>query len=134
MSQLFKLLIITIILTSCKHENNGFKITGNIKGIKDSTLIKLYDLERQFYIDSTYSHNGNFTLQGKVEKPTTCWLRTNGESIVIQVENLDLTFTSTVKDMRLNSKITGGREQDLQNELQKLQKPYDIIFLELMIV
>jgi thiol-disulfide isomerase/thioredoxin len=129
MGKIFKLLIIAIILTSCKTKNNGFTITGYIDGIKDSTLIKIYDLDRQLDMDSAYSNNGNFTLLGKVEKPTTCWLRVNGESIVIQVENVDMTFTSTIKDIRLNSKITGGREQDLQNELQKLQKPYDIIYL-----
>jgi len=129
MKKTYNLLLIIFIITSCKTKNNGFTITGYIDGIKDSTLIKIYDLDRQFDIDSTYSNNGNFTLQGKVEKPTTCWLRANEESIVIQVENVDMTFTSTIKDMRLNSKVTGGREQDLQNALQKLQKPYDIIYI-----
>lgn len=129
MNKFLKLLIISIILTSCKSEDQGFIITGHIEGIKDSTLIKIYDLDRQFDIDSTYSNNGNFVLKGRVEKPTGCWIRANGESATLQVENVEMTFTSTIKDLRLNSIITGGREQELQNELQELQKPYDIIYL-----
>jgi peroxiredoxin len=38
-------------------------------------------------------------------------------------------FNSPLKDMRLKSSITGGKEQALQNELNKLQYPYDLIYL-----
>jgi len=130
MNKLFKLFVITIIiLTSCKNKNDGFTITGHIDGIKDSTLIKLYDLERQFNIDSTYSYNGGFSLNGNVKKPTGCWILANDEYATIQVENVEMSFTSTINNLRLNSRITGGKEQELQNKLTKLQKPYDIIYL-----
>jgi len=129
MKRLFKLFLIAFILTSCNHKNDGFIIIGHIDGINDSTLIKLYDLERQFFIDSTYSNNEDFILKGKVEIPTACWIRANDKSATIQVENVEMTFTSSIKNLRLNSKITGGKEQKLQNELKKLQQPYDIIYL-----
>ncbi len=129
MKKIFKSLVIIIILTSCKTKNNGFTITGHIEGIKDSTLIKLYDIDRQSKIDSTYSSNEDFTLTGKVETPTGCWIQVNGQSTTIQVENVEMTFKSKINNLRVDSKVTGGKEQELQNELKKLQKPHDIIYL-----
>ena len=131
MKRKFKfLLIITIVLTSCSSTNNGFKIKGHINGINDSTLIKLYDIDRQFTIDSTFSTNGNFILKGIVENPTSCWIQAKNKSTTIQVENVEMTFKSSIENLRLDSKVTGGIEQELQNKLKELQRPHDKIYLE----
>lgn len=130
MERLFILLLTSIITISCHDKKDGFKIIGHIEGIKDSTLIELYDLNGQFNIDSTFTHNGNFILKGIVEKPTACWVRANKESSTIQVENVEMTFKSTVENFRLNSEVTGGKEQELGNALKKLQKPFEILYLE----
>lgn len=129
MKKVLTLLIIPIIIISCKNRNDGFTITGYIEGIKDSTLIKLYDIDRQFNIDSTYSSNRDFTLKGKVENPTSCRIYAEGQSTVIQVENVEMTFKSSINNLNLESKVSGGGEQELQNELKKLQQPHDIVYL-----
>lgn len=123
---IFCVLVISSFLTSCKNDK-GFRITGHIEGVEDSTLVKLYDLDNQFFIDSTYTHKGDFILRGQVEEPKTCWLRVDKVNVVISVENVEMTFTGKVGELKLGSSVTGGKEQDLQNELKELQKPYDII-------
>lgn len=125
--KVFGLVILTIILTSFKFDD-GFIIKGHIDGIDNGTWIKLYDLDQQIYLDSTFSEKGNFILKGKVEYPTTCWIKCKEEYAVIQVENTEMIFNSPIKDMHLNSIIQGGKEQELQNELKKLQQPYDILY------
>ncbi|MBF6596607.1 MAG: AhpC/TSA family protein [Fermentimonas sp.] len=128
MRHLIIILIATITFSSCKTKNDGFNISGHIEGIKDSILITLYDLDQQINLDSAFSINGYFELSGKVEYPTGCWIKCQDEYANIQVENVNMSFTSPIKDMHLNSLITGGTEQELQNELMKLQKPYDLIY------
>jgi thiol-disulfide isomerase/thioredoxin len=126
--QLFGLVILITILGSCSTDN-GFIIKGHIEGIKDSSLITLYDFDPQITLDSAYSINGNFELKGKVDNPTGCWLKCNDEYAILQVENTEMIFNSPLKDMRLKSTITGGKEQEMQNELNNLQFPYDNIYL-----
>jgi thioredoxin-related protein len=128
MKKLLGFLIITVILSSCKTKNDGFTITGHIEGIKDSTLITLYDMDQRINLDSAFSINGDFELRGNVEYPTGCFIHCEGEYANIQVENVEMSFTSPIEDMHLHNKITGGKEQELQNELKKLQQPYDLIY------
>lgn len=122
------ILITTITFSSCKIKNDGFNIIGHIEGIEDSTLITLYDLDQQINLDSAFSINGDFELSGEVEYPTGCWIKCQDEYANIQVENVEMSFKSPIKDMHLNSKIIGGKEQELQNELKKLQQPHDQVY------
>lgn len=121
--QIFGLVSLTIILVNC-NSNNGFIIKGHIEGIKDSSLITLYDLDQQVCLDSAFSKNGDFILKNKVEKPTGCWLRCGNEYANIQVENTEMSFNSPIKNMNLYCVINGGAEQELANDLQKKQFPY----------
>ena len=128
MKYLIIILLTTITFSSCKTKNNGFNIVGHIEGVKDSTLITLYDLDQQINLDSAFSIDGDFELRGNVEYPTGCWIKCQNEYANIQVENVEMSFTSPIEDMHLNNIITGGKEQELQNELKKLQQPYDLIY------
>lgn len=130
MNRIITLLAITLLLTNCKKEESGFVINGNIIGIPDSTLVKLYDLDAETYIDSSFTIHGSFILKGKVDQPTTCWLQVNGESTTIQVENVEMSFQSTMESVGTKSVVTGGREQELRNELIALQTPYNQLFKE----
>lgn len=119
----FVLVILIISLTKCK-QNNGFLIKGHIDGIDDGTLITLYDFDQQADLDSAYSLNGNFIFEGHVEFPTGFWIKCKNESATIQVENTEMTFSSTLNDMRYSCVVKGGDEQKLQTELDNLQGPY----------
>lgn len=120
------LLALAMILASFSLKD-GFIVKGHIDGIEDGTWVKLYDLDQQIYLDSAVSKGGNFILKGAVDYPRTCWLECKNESSIIQMENTEFTFNSPLKKMRQNSKIQGGKEQELQNELSKMQQPYDIL-------
>ena len=126
--QLLFVATIVILFTSCTSKKEGFLIQGYIDDIKDSTLITLYDLYHQIDLDSSFVVNGEFVLKGIVEQPTGCWIRCEGKNANIQVENTLFSFKSSIKDMHLHSEISGGMEQELQNELKDLQRPYDLIY------
>lgn len=125
---LLGILFLALILLNFKTDP-GFLIKGHIEGIEDGTLVTIFDLDEQITLDSAFSTNGDFILDGVVEHPSSCWIRCKDQYAIIQVENIEMTFVSLLKDMQLNCSIQGGKEQELQNELSKLQRPYEISYL-----
>ncbi|WP_321479700.1 TlpA disulfide reductase family protein [uncultured Bacteroides sp.] len=121
------LVVLTMILASFSLKD-GFIVKGHIDGIEDGTWVKLYDLDQGMYIDSAVSKGGNFILKGSVDYPRECWIKCKDEYSIIQMENTEFTFNSPLKEMHQNSKIKGGKEQELQNELSKIQQPNKIIY------
>jgi peroxiredoxin len=109
--------------------HNKFSIDGKIPNVTNGTLVKLYDLDQQVYLDSACINNGMFKLTGYVELPTTCWIQCMNEYAIIQVENTHMFFESPLKGMVSNYTASGGKEQDLQNKLNELQRPFDQIYL-----
>lgn len=105
-----------------------FTINGHISGVEDGAAVYLYDIEEQLVLDSALIEERSFRLSGKIDHPTTCWVKCQGEYAIIQLENVDFTFSAAHENMHLNSRINGGREQALQNELQVLQRPWDKIY------
>lgn len=129
-SQFYILLLLAIaphVLCAQKISKDGFKINGVIHGVKDGTMVKLVDIEEQTVLDSAAVSKGQFVLKGKVSVPTSCWLQCGEEYAILEVENLNMQFSSPLKEMRLNCKVSGGKEQDLQNKLAQLQRPFDLI-------
>jgi peroxiredoxin len=123
------LLIIYSQSSFAQKHHNKFSIEGKIQNVSNGTLVKLYDLNQQVYIDSAYINNGMFKLTGYVELPTTCWIQCMNEYAIIQVENTHMFFESPLKGMVAHYTASGGKEQDLQNQLNKLQRPFDQIYL-----
>jgi peroxiredoxin len=105
-----------------------FVIKGHIDGIENGTKIYLHNVDEQVKIDSAVSQNGNFILKGIVERPATCWVECKDQYAIIQVENTVMEFNAPFNNMRLYATAKGGKEQDLQTELNSLQHPYEIIF------
>jgi len=106
----------------------GFILKGNIRGTENGAKVRLVDVDGQKILDSAVIANEVFVLKGHVDEPTSCWIQCNGEYAIIQVENTAITFTSPLKDMKLSYTAQGGREQFLQNELNHLQRSYEIIY------
>ena len=46
--------------------SKGYSLKGNIKGLKDSTLVFLQDVQGNM-VAQDYAKNGKFTLNGKVD-------------------------------------------------------------------
>ncbi|WP_299288374.1 TlpA disulfide reductase family protein [uncultured Mucilaginibacter sp.] len=115
-------------ITYAQVKPKRFLLKGVISGTEDGTKVMLFDIEGQRVIDSANTVNGAFVLQGQVERPTACWIRCKNEYATIQVENTFMTFTSPLKEMKLNFSAQGGKEQSLQNELDNLQRGYERIY------
>lgn len=125
------LLICCFLCSHAQQENlKGFEIEGHISGIDNGTKVFLYDIDGEITLDSAIAFQGNFIFRGHVDRPTICWVKCQNEpAATILVENTQMTFRSTINQMRLNAIVTGGKEQDLQNELTSAQYPFDKIFL-----
>lgn len=119
-------LLFNTVSTYAQHKTSaGFVINGHISGVKDGTLVKLFDIDRLKVIDSTVTKSGKFKFTGQVKKPLSCWIQCAGEYATVQVENVPMTFESPLKNMKINYLATGGREQTLESELDKALKPYE---------
>jgi len=121
------LLFISIFSIVACSNSNEYIIEGHIEGASDSTLIKLYDLITEDYIDSCYTINEEFIFKGKVEYPRTLWLFCNKEIAVLQVENVPIKFKSKINYFQKEAIVDGGYEQDLANEVRRLQRPYQVM-------
>jgi peroxiredoxin len=124
---LLPLLIFNISLYA--QQLSYFNIAGHIDGVKDSTVVRIVDIDRQIIIDSALTKSGDFILKGHVDQPSACWLQCMNEYATIQVEDIGMTFQSPIRDMKLNFTAKGGNEQSLQTELDKLQRPYERIYM-----
>jgi peroxiredoxin len=130
-----QIIIVLIVLNNlfsisyCQQNNlRGFTITGHIEGIENNTEILLYDINQEINLDSSYSKNGNFFFKGRVNFPTSCWIKCKNEYAELMVENIPMTFEGNIKDLYIHHKTKGGREQDLNNELNELQLPFAICY------
>ena len=123
--EILAIVFLTISALTSFAQNKKFTLTGIIHGVKDSTLVNLYALDEQVILDSAYTKGGKFTLTGHVDQPTICWLRCTNEYATIIVENTNMQFESPLKNMVLDHKASGGKEQALLNKLNKLQYPYN---------
>lgn len=131
----YKIIGLILIVISCCHISfaqqspaENFTIKGHIDSIEDGIKVFLFNIQEQQIIDSALSTQGNFILKGHVESPVTCWIQCKGEYAIVQVENTPMEFRSPLKRMFLYSSTKGGREQELQNQLDAQQRPYDHIF------
>lgn len=122
------LMLFCLLYSLCPAQKNGFTIKGKIQGVEDNTPVVLYNLDTETHMDTAYVQKGSFVLTGYVNHPTTCWIECKREYAIIQVENTGIVFNSPLKDMRLFASIRGGKEQDLQNELTRLQHPHELIY------
>lgn len=133
-----KLLTSTLFISSLFFNNSsvfaqkakkGFVINGHISGSEKGTKIYLTTIKEQTFLDSCITDNGHFTFRGYVSRPTSCRIECGNEDAVIELENTTFQFTAPLKRMQYHAVITGGKEQDLSNQLHALQRPQDSLAL-----
>lgn len=74
MKTTLSLLILCFVLSGCgKLDKKEYRITGEIKGLKDSTMLYL-DSNEQHDFDSTMAIKGKFRFKGKLDEPRLCML------------------------------------------------------------
>lgn len=120
-------LLLIIAFQVSGQDNTGFVINGQITGVVDGTKVYLFNIDNQIIIDSANTVSGNFIIKGKVDYPITCWIKCNDEYAIIMLENANIKFSSPLKDMHLYASASGGKEQSLLSELDKIRQPYNIV-------
>ena len=118
MKIIIKILIITILFTSCKPEvkTDGYVINGNAKGVYNGIRVYLKGFDqnnRQVDIDTAIVMNEKFTFNGKVISPEMCFLNINSVNgnLPLIIENSEITI-DVDKDDLTASKVFGTKTNE----------------------
>jgi thiol-disulfide isomerase/thioredoxin len=118
MKIIIKILIITILFTSCKPESktDGYVINGNAKGVYNGIRVYLKGFDqnnRQVDIDTAIVMNEKFTFNGKVISPEMCFLNINSVNgnLPLIIENSEITI-DVDKDDLTASKVFGTKTNE----------------------
>ena len=106
----------------------GYQINGMISGAANGTVIQLIDIDELSIIDSTVVQDGKFSFTGKVEQPKSCWLRAGDAYAILQIENVNMEFSSSMARMKFDYSCSGGPEQTLQTQLNVAVRPFEEIY------
>ncbi len=127
--------LLALLLSGCSDtvKKNEYTITGHIKGVPDDTKIYLFNMRQQINVDSAFTKNAIFTMNGKIDRPTHCVIMIPNSSKYADliVENSEIRLESTFEDMYFQNKVTGGREQKLKNDLWKITGKYDTEYIKI---
>ena len=111
MSRIFSLFIVCLLqlnLIAGTGKDTSIVIEGNVPGIADNTIVSLDDANTNTQIATAKFSSGKFTLKGKLEEPTLCWLKITGEDPqYLFIENSKITFSAT-KPVKLNNVVING--------------------------
>jgi len=124
-----KVLILLLICTSCL-KKNGYMIKGNIKNLKDSTKVFLFDYKELKVLDSCFSLNEEFKFIGKTKEPllsgVSFMIAKNNFNIDFWLENDNIIITKNSKKELNNSifKVTGGELNKISNLFKESLKDH----------
>lgn len=101
-----KILILTLLLISCKHnQKESFIINGKIKG-DIPEYIFLYSENKK---DSSFIENGKFHFKGKVNKPVAAYFHINNHSTMVNdlfyLENKSIQIEISNQKKKINGII-----------------------------
>ena len=109
-------------------QQEEFSITGLTSGFKDSTIVHLYDDEKQKEIDSTYIIANQFTFQGKVNGYKRYWIQCFTEDR-FEYKAIWVVNSKMIVDARNSSFreaiVYGSYLQDQENELDKVTEIWE---------
>ncbi|WP_460567150.1 redoxin domain-containing protein [Flaviaesturariibacter terrae] len=89
-----RFLTVLLLLPAAAWSQQGFRIKGNLEGLKDSTEIHL-TAQNNAPIANAISRNGQFELQGQVPEPQLLMLQIGkSEPKYLYVENTAITLTA----------------------------------------
>lgn len=133
------ILLLTIVLISCKKEHDGYQLQGTLAGVSNSSMY----LENLTFkgeitaIDTTKSDElGNFSFEGKIDEPGIYRIAAMGKFWILRLDNSSITLNGDFQDPTA-VEILGSEEaiafQDLmnffsnkQNELTALSQDYQV--------
>jgi thiol-disulfide isomerase/thioredoxin len=93
-----KHILLTFLLFSffsCINEQKEFTINANIKGVKDSTKVTLYNLNTYKVMDTTLILDHKFKFKGKLDYPVEVGINIYDINILFWLENNKITINSS---------------------------------------
>lgn len=130
--------IVIMIAFGCSG-NHHFTIEGHISGVSNGTMVYLFDMVDEVYLDSATITDEKFEFRGKVDYPRSCWLFVDeNHRTSIMVENTKSSFSTHLGHFNDSAIISGGFEQQLSQEVKTKQHSYnkqiDALFDSLMLM
>tara|TARA_R110002167_G_scaffold177533_1_gene377335 strand:- start:4640 stop:5752 length:1113 start_codon:yes stop_codon:yes gene_type:complete len=138
MKLILKLIVLIIFCQSCTNsiKSEGYKINVQIKNIKDSSKVYLYNYENINTVDSTFVINEHFTFEGKVDYPSIALINIDdrlGFSFWLENDEIDLITTDEELNLQGYGKellsLKGGYINKLSKEYNQLQLTNDNLII-----
>ena len=125
MKKLIGLLFLPVFCISQTGE--GFLIKGNIKGLKDSTVITLLSGNDKTIIASGMVNKDVFTIMGKLKDPTILQLSFSGyqESTDMFISNEEVTISGNLSEMNTITIIGSATQKDYQQFKDEFNPYFD---------
>ena len=115
------MLICVIMTIACTKIEKGYVLKGEIKGLKDGTVLELtpVTLKSEKVLDSAVVRDGRFKFIGKLEEPRLFYLNVKGSNVGVRImmENSMITmnakFDKKNKYSFIDLRIKGSRVHEL---------------------
>lgn len=119
-----KKLLIVLLLPLASFAQEGFTITGDIKGLKDSAQVQLLDGGTGNAIEHTIAVNGHFIIKGKLVDAALCVIvfKDSQEAINIFMGNENISIIGEAGKLKL-AVVKGAK---LQNDYTNLIEILDL--------
>lgn len=117
MKKILTILLIGLLLASCKKENRtDFVINGNAEGVYNGIRVYLKNISeegREVYLDTAIVMDGKFTLKGSVDEPSVHFISVDGTqgNAIIMLENSEIDVELN-KENLLESKVSGSESHE----------------------
>lgn len=105
--------MLLLSLTNTVKGQTGYQINGHLKNLKDGKIIFNYLLtEVKYYNDTVMVKDGNFTIRGKLNEPTQCYLiMSDGSQFGFFLENTVMSIDGDMNNLE-KVVIKGSSAQD----------------------
>lgn len=128
--------ILTLCLPFSGMAQEGFRVSGEIKELKEPAIVYLAIIQNGRYVnvDSATVENGNFLLQGKVSDPQPAILNlqrqatgsaqqsTDQLSLFLENSDIHVLGTDSVKTAVVTGSVSDQQQRELQGKIVPLTK------------
>jgi peroxiredoxin len=126
----FIVFLSSILLLACTSRtiNPGYKVIGNIQGLKDKKVILFRYIDKDWQpVDTVNSSNGTFTFSGRVEIPEMYKIEVVDtlSPIPIFIDNNEINMVGNLDSLQ-NCKIAGSKVNEEYETFWGAQKVYSL--------
>jgi len=121
------LIVITLLLLSCKTGREGFTIVVRVTDISDGTTFYLMNWRDNTVLDSSLVKNGTFSLKGYLLSPENLLLHATDTSTKefiytnLLIGNENLTIQANRRDFPWNIDASGSESQDIAEKFNRIE-------------